>query len=266
MTVYVSDSDIIVSDETLYSLQSQLRKLGQGVSRKVFDLGDGTVLKVCINPDSFAGNNLSEWQTWQRVKGTEWEEHFSECIAVSETGEWLIQRAIESPFEDVSHDQWSEWYRTIGKRIGAELGIGDLHPGNVGIDIYGNVKVIDYAYGGNCDLDWLAESECSSCKLPTPCNCDDCDCEECNPEGCNCGTFDGCNWTECKVCQSNRINRNRFAVVQAKKWVLSLKVCSAHYVTRKAWSLGARNRFLEINGQERMFVRFNGKEVLARIS
>lgn len=246
MDVYVSETDYVVSSETIDSLQSQLRRLGRGVSRTVYDLGDGTVLKVCHNVDSFAGNNLSEWQTWQRVKGTEWEVHFSECVAVSDDGTWLIQRAIDSTFEDDSAG-WSEWWDETGREISETLGIGDLHYGNVGTTVSGQVKVIDYAFSGHVDLSWLkvsrSEDECR-CTLCVPCTCNLCDCERCNPNGCACDPFEGCREETCNVdgCYSDAVAN-----------VLSVAVCEDHNVDRKAWDLAHRNMIREVLGQGNLF-------------
>lgn len=257
MECYVSESNYVVSSDTLHELRSELRRLGAGVSRTVYDLGDGTVLKVCHDQHSHAGNNLSEWEMWQKVQGTEWEIHFAECIAVSDDGSWLIQRAIDQTFES-DHVAWSEWYREIGADLSAELHLGDLHYGNVGTTVQGQVKIIDYAYDRFLDMGWLlsnrsdSDCDCDECK---PCYCNLCDCERCKPQGCDCDEFEGCNETECAQCYS-----------LAVALVLSVPVCETHNVDRKAWDLNFRNYIREVRGQIPMFQPFHGKEVQARIS
>lgn len=256
MSVYVSESNVIVSDETVDSLRSQLKRLGAGVSRTVYDLGDGTVLKINHSDDGhFAGNNLSEWKNWQRIKGTEYEEHFAECIAVSEDGTWLIQRAIDRTLGDAAqYQEWSHWYNTVGKELSAEFGIGDLHYGNVGMTVQGNIVVIDYACTDeNLDLSWLAKRNgiCETCKsatlTPSPVH-------SCNELAC----AYSCRWTFCDIC--NAIDKHGFRNAaqpkRAEHYVLSIKVCNLHNVSRHAWSAGAHNRRLEENGQMKLSVLF----------
>lgn len=261
MSVYVSETDYYVSSETLSSLQSELRKLGEGVSRRVYDLGDRTVLKVCHSPNSFAGNNLSEWNSWQTVKDTEYASSFAECIAIAPDGRWMVQRAIDQTFDSLGYDRWREWWQEEGKEIEARFGISDLHPGNVGLDFNGNVVICDYAMNeerGNAESFCQCE-ECIPQSTPysSPCGCGSCDCEDCKPEGCDCEELEGCNEKECEICAPIR----NFVWIGARHYVLSVAVCSAHYVPRIAWSLRARNAQLERQGQGNLFGGFRIRSI-----
>lgn len=264
MTVYVSESNHIVSADSLYDLERSLPKLGQGVSRRVYDLGDGTVLKVGTGSD-FAGTNLSEAEQWRKVEGTQWEEHFAEVLAVADDGSWLIMRAVERTFVN-DRSAWSEWYREVGSELTHSLKVGDLHYGNVGVTVQGQIKVIDYAWSeGSMSMEWLIEEEsscnCSECKPATPCSCDDCDCEECKPEGCDCEALKGCNVEHCKPCEDKGF------YVLAVQFAISVPVCESHKVKRACFSLRQRNweRENATFPQLGMFVRFLGNEVPARI-
>lgn len=260
MDLYISETDYVVSSETIDSLQSQLTRLGAGISRTVYDLGDGTVLKIQKGGNEYAGGNLSEFAAWQAIKGTEWEIHFAECIAVSDDGSWLIQRAIDETFAQRT-DEWNIWWQEIGEEIGTTLGIGDLHYGNVGTTVQGDIKIIDYAWSGYIDMGWLVSqaskaqtSEPCECSVCNPCECGDCECIRCYPEGCECEPLQGCHAQECEPCLQREWRNRKF--VPAVAFVLSVAVCEGHNVKRAAWDLEQRNFEREHEGQGNLFRGF----------
>lgn len=212
MTVYVSDSDILVSDDSVWDLTETLTELGSGVSRTVYDLGDGTVLKVNRrNPwHASAGDNLTEWQAWQEIKDGPFASCFAECIAIADDGSWMIQAAVSYVFsDDDDYSGYSEWWREVGKEACLYHRIGDVHPGNAGVTENGNVLIVDYGWTGgfmdagamfgDCSSAEVSEScNCNECK---PCTCQDHECSDCFPEGDPCGSLEGCNWTYCDACE-----------------------------------------------------------------
>jgi hypothetical protein len=66
-------------------------KLGQGMSREVFEcaLLPGYVVKVETERERF--QNVMEWETWQIVQGTSASRWFAECRWISPNGKVLIQ-------------------------------------------------------------------------------------------------------------------------------------------------------------------------------
>lgn len=66
------------------------RKLGDGMSRSVWssEVLPGCVIKVEDRASFF--QNVVEWETWQRVKGTPWEKWFAPCEWISANGSVLV--------------------------------------------------------------------------------------------------------------------------------------------------------------------------------
>ncbi len=66
------------------------RKIGSGMSREVFDtdLLIGCVVKVEERAGYF--QNVIEWETWQRVKETDYAKYFAKCFSISADGRILV--------------------------------------------------------------------------------------------------------------------------------------------------------------------------------
>lgn len=71
--------------------------LGQGAGRTVYEhcLDPYHVVKVESGAGSF--QNAMEWETWQRVRTTEFAPWFAPCLAISPCGTILIQRRTRQP-------------------------------------------------------------------------------------------------------------------------------------------------------------------------
>lgn len=66
------------------------KMIGRGMTRTVFDspLLPGCVIKVEDGAGDF--QNVIEWETWQRVKGTKFSRWFAECKWISPNGSVLV--------------------------------------------------------------------------------------------------------------------------------------------------------------------------------
>ena len=70
-------------------------KIGNGIARTVYEsrLLPGFVIKV--EEDSRSFQNVLEWETWQRVRGTKHEKWFAPCESISAAGTVLVMRKTE---------------------------------------------------------------------------------------------------------------------------------------------------------------------------
>lgn len=68
------------------------KELGRGVARVVYqcELDPSWVIKTEADRQSF--QNIMEWETWERVKHTEFAKYFAPCYYISGTGAVLIQQ------------------------------------------------------------------------------------------------------------------------------------------------------------------------------
>lgn len=73
------------------------REIGNGMSRQVFSskLLPDCVVKVEETPGRF--QNVVEWETWQRVKDTEFSRWFAACRWISPNGSILIMERTRQP-------------------------------------------------------------------------------------------------------------------------------------------------------------------------
>lgn len=71
--------------------------IGEGSSRVVYAhaLDPDLVVKFEESVDSF--QNVTEWQTWEIVRGTKLEKWFAPCIGISPCGTVLIQKRTKRP-------------------------------------------------------------------------------------------------------------------------------------------------------------------------
>lgn len=74
--------------------------LGTGSSRQVWQnkLDASTVIKTEDGSGSF--QNVMEWETWQRVKDTQYSRWFAECKAISPCGSVLVMQKTVQPYEN----------------------------------------------------------------------------------------------------------------------------------------------------------------------
>ncbi len=74
-------------------------QIGRGMSRVVYQskLNPGHVIKT--EEDAGRFQNVIEWETWQRVKGTPVERWFAPCVEISQCGAILIMEKTERPAE-----------------------------------------------------------------------------------------------------------------------------------------------------------------------
>lgn len=242
-SVFVSDHSGIVSSETIPSLLNNASKLGQGVSRIVYDLGD-CVLKL-NRGGSQCGSNESEFALWEQVRDTEDAQHFAAVYAIADDGSWMVSEKAFAIFEDLGHDERHERtdvfeWRRIESRLRETYHVGDLHDANVGIRADGSILIVDYAMNpnkGSSAATWsdLQESEqecrCSDCRhaYNNPDGCTDHECNLCRPNGCSCQSFEGCHETCCSYgsCLNNAIQRH---VTKTEFGIhnVEMRVCSKH--------------------------------------
>lgn len=176
-------------------------ELGSGCTRTVYDLGDGTVLKVQRdNGPSFAGGNLTEYDAWQRVAETPDACYFAQVFGCSDSGAWLVAEYVENVGAAYGAD------RCTLEDIGSRYGIRDLHNGNIGTRADGSPVIIDYAFNEavNASSDPSSDREshgistcCANGTLCTrhhgPQDCEDVWCNRCHGA-------DPCTDTDCDRC------------------------------------------------------------------
>lgn len=90
----MSDSAFI-HKEAFWLLCDKL--LGEGMSRKVYSskMLPGCVVKCEEGSGQF--QNIIEWETWQRVRGTDIEKWFAPCERISPCGSVLLMAKTERP-------------------------------------------------------------------------------------------------------------------------------------------------------------------------
>jgi hypothetical protein len=154
MATHVIAGDHIVSSDRLGDLKNSLPRLGSGVSRTAYDLGNGTVLKIG-SADGFAGGNRTEVEAWQELSGSDIAEFLGEIVAYDEEDyRWLIMRKADGVLND-SYEARQAWYRSNVGNILSRAGIDDLHDGNVGYVIDEDSEsgyrffAVDYAMNQN---------------------------------------------------------------------------------------------------------------------
>jgi hypothetical protein len=112
--------------------------LGEGISRSVFDLNDGNVVKIEHNAGAFA--NRQEIDLWERVRGTEYEQYFAPIVAADfQSGRWIVMKKADMHDTYESNDFINDVHPAI-----SQFGLYDIHTGNVG-SINGSPVIIDYA-------------------------------------------------------------------------------------------------------------------------
>lgn len=115
--------------------------LGNGVSRYVYDLGDGNVLKVSSWENG--KDNADEIRLWKSVQGTKFEKFFAPIVAADTEGRWLVMRKADC-FDVYNEDAEGRRAVSLVQDAIQEYGLIDIHWGNVGI-LNGNAVIVDYA-------------------------------------------------------------------------------------------------------------------------
>lgn len=208
-----------VTDSTFATFATYDNLVGQGGSRKVYALGDGTVLKVDYNLSDGIGSCASEVAVWEAVKGTDDARLFAPILAHGNG--WLVMAEADCDrFTAAEADAWIDATDADMER----LDIGDVRPCNVG-RIGGQFVVVDYAFS-LCDCGWCDKCEakydaalsdyygCQTCTeaLEGDCtNVHECECEctactYCTAEDCDACDLDA---AKCDGCGVHAGNRNR---------------------------------------------------------
>jgi hypothetical protein len=153
----VNPEDDVDVDEIValaFERKTGLRHLGSGVSRSVFEFGDGRVLKLSISPYLKYGANQCECGIWitegATPAGSRWLAPVLDCAS---DGSWLIMERAEpaspSDVEPILTGPSSHSHELAG------LGVEDWrHHGQWG-RIRGDLKLVDY---GSCQRRYELES------------------------------------------------------------------------------------------------------------
>lgn len=100
-------------------------RIGQGQFRSVYEYDPDPTCVIKMEDKYTSFSNVTEWQIWDKIKGTEFAKWFAPCVKISGTGVWLIQkktiplRAEELPkqvpafFTDLKAENWGR----IGKHV-----------------------------------------------------------------------------------------------------------------------------------------------------
>lgn len=115
------------------------KKLGQGASRKCYDMGNGKVVKINHNTVRFGDQCAKEVRVWKNS-----DEKTRQYLApILEWGEgWVIMEKAQDTAEHLVNIAFG--YQ-IGREIMQATMIRDLHPANIGYFGCGVFKVLDYA-------------------------------------------------------------------------------------------------------------------------
>lgn len=117
-----------------------LEYIGSGISRRVYDLGDGNVLKV--QTAHYGKANPNEINLWKEVEGTQYEKFFAPIIAADEKdSRWLVMAKAKTYNNDTQAGD--NLVRKLRKVI-QHFNLYDVHFGNVGT-YNGRPVLIDYA-------------------------------------------------------------------------------------------------------------------------
>ncbi len=107
------------------------KKLGQGVSRRVFELAFNLDMVVKIETNSGSFQNVMEWETWKDVQNFgKWSRWFAPCVEISPCGMVLLQKRAKPLPEDFSIPKLPSF-------------LCDLKPSNFGL-IGRQVVAVDY--------------------------------------------------------------------------------------------------------------------------
>lgn len=125
-----------VHREAFWLLAGQ--QLGVGMSRKVYvcDLDREWVLKV--EDDAGRFQNVMEWETWQAVKGTQFEKWFAPCHHISPSGSVLVM-ARTTPAVPAKYPKRMPVFLSDFKRSNYGLYKG---------------RIVCHDYGTNLLMDW----------------------------------------------------------------------------------------------------------------
>lgn len=116
--------------------------LGRGSDRAVFFLPDQRVLKLANTPWG-REQNLTEADIWQRLEGHPYADYLFAVIDFDPDGHWLVaERAVGQPSVDDARKFEAEVKRAFRSTL--EWLPSDLRRPNMGIDVHGNVKALDY--------------------------------------------------------------------------------------------------------------------------
>lgn len=131
--------DFNATEMHAYAHKMGWKKLGQGASRKVYDMGNNKVIKINYNVVQHGDQCKSEVKVWETAS----DKVKPYLAAIVDFGDgWTIMEKAESVAADMFDYE-------LGYKIGRDLrkvtNIGDLHPHNIGYFGAGQFKIIDYA-------------------------------------------------------------------------------------------------------------------------
>jgi hypothetical protein len=119
-----------------------LTLLGNGASRVVFDLGNGTVIKISYNDFNYSFQNKGEWERWRKSQDSDLKKHLCPIIDHDvENHTWSIMPKAER-VGSLDHDEESQ----IGAAL-EQLGIDSSDSYGYNCGFYnGHPVALDYGY------------------------------------------------------------------------------------------------------------------------
>lgn len=115
------------------------KKLGEGASRKCYDMGNGKVVKLNHNTIRFGDQCAKEVRRWNNADANK--RQYLAPILAHGNGWVIMEKAQGTAYELLRGD----FAYQIGRELSQATGFNDLHPANLGYFGCGVFKILDYA-------------------------------------------------------------------------------------------------------------------------
>jgi hypothetical protein len=120
-----------LADATMHAMCGG--KIGHGTSRYVFEVRKDPTMVIKEVHLPFVGANLFELFVWNAVSATKWRPVFGECLAISDSGRYLMMERLDD-IEEADHPNTPS----------VPVWMSDVKPENFGRTKAGLIKIRDY--------------------------------------------------------------------------------------------------------------------------
>ena len=161
MTNYINDLEILKREIALIDLSNvdygnvydkisqkvSYNILGSGVTRIVFDIGNGYIVKFQFGTYSHNHKrpNIDEHKQYKQACKDGKHKLFAPAVYISDNGLWLVMKKLVTTISNDRTQANVNKYNHLVREINSNYNnIGDLHKANVMINDKGNAQAIDY--------------------------------------------------------------------------------------------------------------------------